>query len=48
MVALKKLLDWKDGYPRLRIDRADSVVEEMPALEEEVVERVIIPWVLDD
>ena len=45
MVALKTHLAWNDGVPAL-VEKHDRSVEKLPALEKDIVDETLIPWVL--
>ncbi|KAG6986473.1 hypothetical protein G7Y79_00082g100890 [Physcia stellaris] len=45
VVALKSLMSWQDGTPGFST-KSEETVERVPALDEEVVDDVIVPWVL--
>lgn len=44
MIALKAQLRWRDGVPELCTD--DHVADRIPALDEQTVEHIILPWTL--
>ncbi|KAI4125141.1 MAG: hypothetical protein LQ338_004437 [Usnochroma carphineum] len=45
MKALKALLRWRDGA--LELDTGSGTSDRVPALEEGIVDTVVVPWVLD-
>lgn len=45
VVALKSLMCWQDGAPGFSA-KSEETVERVPALDEEVVDDVVVPWVL--
>jgi len=44
MIALKAQLRWRDGTPALCTE--GHVAERIPALDEQTVEHVVLPWIL--
>jgi len=44
MIALKAQLRWRDSTPELGTE--DHVAQRIPALDEQTVERVVLPWIL--
>ncbi len=46
IVALKSLLRWNDGQPRLASE-VDRPREKIPALDADTVERTVLPWIKD-
>ena len=44
IVALKTLVWWNDGQPRLKLE-AEMSTERIPALDADTVERVLLPWI---
>ena len=45
MIALKATVTWKDGHPRLK--SAERSVEEIPVLDADTVDEVLLPWVTE-
>ena len=46
MVALKDMVTWKDGHPRLKVE-AERSVEDVPVLDADTVDEIVLPWVTE-